>query len=78
MDKYKNEGYALMPAVFSEEQRKRAQIEFNYHTRSRGIDLTDVSTFENIKGQQDWDGGGWNKFIYNSGIQVFFSLLDTS
>lgn len=69
LDDYKKSGYVLLRKLFSTEQLDIAKKEWNYHTLSRGIDLYDKSTWDNIKGQHDWKQG-WAKWLYTTGIQV--------
>lgn len=69
MQQYLELGYTIIPDFFSAEEVDLTFKECNYHTLTRGVDLRDASTWENVKGQHDWKQG-WAKWLFSTGAQV--------
>ena len=69
LKQYLQKGYVVLSNIFDTNQIDISFQEWNYQTKSRSIDLSNSSTWDNIHGQHDWQQG-WAKWLYTSGIQV--------
>ena len=69
LKQYLQNGYVVLSNIFDANQIDISFQEWNYQTKSRGIDLSNSTTWDNIHGQHDWQQG-WAKWLHTSGIQV--------
>jgi hypothetical protein len=74
LEQYLGQGYTVIPGMFDKSQLDIAFREWNYHTQSRGIDLNNPATWDNIQKQHDWKQG-WVKWLFATGIQVLSFML---